>query len=182
MDEREKKQIRIWEIAGILLIAAFGQRWHYLFDTWPDAWTGAISPINESIWEHLKLYLVPTLTFAAVEYLFIRKSARNFLLAKAASLYCMVLVMVVVFTTTYLIIGHDILAISIAIYLVSIALGQWVGYRILTGRPLGKIAAAIGAFAIMLLAGLMVGFTFAPPHIPLFFADPASGLYGIQLK
>jgi hypothetical protein len=47
---------------GILFISLLGSLIHFLYDlSGKSLLVGLIAPINESVWEHLKLPLVPTL-------------------------------------------------------------------------------------------------------------------------
>lgn len=62
MQMEKKKDILIWTVLSSLIIIIIGVIWHFLND-----WLGfipflrAISPVNESVWEHLKLTLWPVL-------------------------------------------------------------------------------------------------------------------------
>jgi hypothetical protein len=51
-----KKQISYWQTAGFVFTGVAGTLLHFLFD-WTDrnVATALFSPVNESIWEHLKL-------------------------------------------------------------------------------------------------------------------------------
>ena len=59
------KQILIWEIIGVCFIIVAGGPLHELFEQsgrwWPVA---LIAAVNESIWEHLKMFFWPALLFA----------------------------------------------------------------------------------------------------------------------
>lgn len=62
MQMEKKKDILIWTLLSSLIIIIIGVIWHFLND-----WLGfipflrAIAPVNESVWEHLKLTLWPVL-------------------------------------------------------------------------------------------------------------------------
>ena len=43
------------------LTAAAGAALHFLYDLWPNALTAILAPVNESVWEHLKLLYWPFL-------------------------------------------------------------------------------------------------------------------------
>jgi hypothetical protein len=78
-----------WELVGIVVIILAGSALHFVFE-WTHYWRPAVvvAAVNESTWEHL-LGFWPGLLFALVEYLFIRKAAHNFWVAKSLGLLAM---------------------------------------------------------------------------------------------
>ena len=56
---------RKWLIIGLLSILA-GSALHFLYDLWPNPLTAVFAPVNESVWEHLKLLYWPFLAAAFV--------------------------------------------------------------------------------------------------------------------
>ena len=48
------KRQRTWWIICFLSILAGSAR-HFLYDLWPNPLTAVFAPVNESVWEHLKL-------------------------------------------------------------------------------------------------------------------------------
>ena len=49
----------IWLVWGIT--ALIGTGWHFLYDWLPFQLVGMVAPVNESVWEHLKLLFWPFL-------------------------------------------------------------------------------------------------------------------------
>lgn len=56
---------RKWWIICFLSILA-GSALHFLYDLWPNPLTAVFAPVNESVWEHLKLLYWPFLAAAFV--------------------------------------------------------------------------------------------------------------------
>ena len=52
----KKKRVWIW-----LLTVGVGTGLHFLHDLWPVPLTAVFAPVNESVWEHLKLLFWPML-------------------------------------------------------------------------------------------------------------------------
>ena len=46
---------RFWLAFGIAVLAGTGL--HFLYDVCPAPLVGLFAPVNESVWEHLKLFL-----------------------------------------------------------------------------------------------------------------------------
>lgn len=72
----------------------------------------------------------------------------------------------------------EILIVDILIFLVAIVAGQLASYKIMTLSSFPKYANIISLIFIVLLASILMLFTFFPPHLPIFF-DGISGTYGL---
>jgi len=176
-----KNKVLAWELAGILFIAVSGSLLHFVFE-----WSGNVTPValfaavNESVWEHLKLAFWPSLVFAAIEYPFLRRETSNFVVAKAAGFSVTPLVIVLVFYSYTTITGRSILVVDISTFVIAVAAGQILSYRIMTLGELSKSLQYASVLALMLLTVAFSLFTYFPPHLPL-FQDSRSGGYGIPV-
>jgi hypothetical protein len=167
-----------WEMVGIPLIFLAGALVHFVFEWSGDlSLVGIFAPVNESVWEHFKLGFWPTCVYAAIEWLFLRGLANNFMTAKAVALYIVPLTIGVVFYAYTAILGEEILAIDILSFLVAVALAQFVSYRILTVSKLPKYTTGISVVIAIFLAVILAAFSFLPPHWPIFM--DSRGFYGI---
>ena len=72
------------------------------------------------------------------------------------------------------IIGEEILIVDILIFLVAITVGQLTSYKIMTSAKLPKYADIISFIFIILLALIIMLFTFYPPHDLTPFLVPAA--------
>jgi hypothetical protein len=174
-----KKRVLVWELGGIAFIVVLGTVLHFAFE-----WSGRAIPIapiaavNESVWEHLKLGFWPALAYAALEYSRFGKSANNFSLAKTLGIYLIPITIVILYYAYTAILGHGLLIVDIAIFVVAVIVGQLVSYKLLIASPLPKRLNLFAPIALVVLGILFVLFTFCPPHLPL-FKDPVTGFYGI---
>jgi hypothetical protein len=174
------KRVLKWELIGILIISIVGSLLHFVFD-WAGKWPpiGAVAAVNESVWEHFKIAFWPALLYAILEYLVIRKSTKNFAIAKAIGIYTIPIVIAIIFYSYTTIMGHSILAIDISSFIVAIAIGQLVSYKILTSQQLPLRTNNLGVILLVLLAIAFIVFTYLPPHLPV-FKDGPTGNYGIM--
>lgn len=62
-----KKELRKCFLIGFVFISVFGTLLHFLYE-WMGAnpIIGLFSPVNESIWEHMKLFFFPMLLFTVI--------------------------------------------------------------------------------------------------------------------
>jgi hypothetical protein len=168
-----------WELFGIIFVFLLGAPLHFLFEwSGESKVVGLIAPVNESVWEHFKLGFWPMCLYAAIEYKFIRGHVNNLLTAKAVAVYIIPVVIGLVFYGYTAITGEEILIVDILIFLVAIAVGQLTSYKIMTLSRLPKYANIVSLILIILLASILMLFTFFPPHLPIFL-DGNTGTYGI---
>ena len=154
---------------------------HFLYDlTGQMTFVGMFAPVNESVWEHLKMLVIPTIAwwgvyyFAKGEEFDINKDTWFFgcLVSLLASLFTMV-----AFYYTYTgALGIESLFLDIFDMLLSVAVGQLLGLHVYKYSK--GIKAGISLLVLAAIVILFAVFTFYPPHIPLFM-DSSTGLYGI---
>jgi len=173
-----KKYVLKWELSGIAFVFMLGALLHFLFEwSGESRIVGLFASVNESVWEHFKQGFWPMCLYAAVEYSFLRGRVSNFLTAKAVAVYMIPIITGLVFYAYTAIIGEEILIVDILIFLVAIVVGQLTCYKIITLVKLPKYTNVVSLFFIILLALILVLFTFYPPRLPIFL--DARGFYGI---
>jgi Family of unknown function (DUF6512) len=175
-----KLKLKKWFLMGWIVSSLLGVLFHFIFDWSKHSYLiGMIAPVNESIWEHLKLLFWPILLYSLVEYFLINKEYTNYLYGKVVGLLLGMAFIIVAFFTYTGIVGDNFIFIDILIYLLSVVVAQFVGYKwTISTKDYGMNR----QFSILVILGLVllfILFTFRPPHIPL-FEDPSTGQYGIN--
>lgn len=150
---------------------ALGVLLHFVFDWLPSPITALISPVRESLWEHLKILFLPLL----LSGLFFSRGGRSPQLTPwLLSLLVVCGLMLAVSYIYHITLGGESMAFDIGLYAALMALGFWLP-RLLW--PLGEWP-GVAWLALLLTALLwvfMVWFTFSPPsHI--LFADLSQGV------
>jgi hypothetical protein len=169
-----------WELIGIPVIFFSGSALHFAFE-----WCGGspllapFAPINESVWEHLKLAFWPAVVYASIEYVAFGKHVAGFGLAKSVGILAMPLCIVLLFYGYKSLLGHHVLWLDILIFLVAVAVGQVSGFLLLAAEhgPAGPGRVALAA--LVLLGLCFAAFSFWPPRLPI-FRDSVTGRYGLQ--
>ncbi len=141
-----------------------------------------LSPVNESPWEHTKLFFMPMLIYFVIGQLTVGKEYPNFMLAHTAVLPLMPLMMLGIYTL-FRAIGIKSLIIDLVNTLLVIAFGMTLSYKLtLTVKPMTGLK--YRAASLVILLGLFIVFTvftYFPPHIPIFL-DSNTFRYGIPLE
>jgi len=174
-----KNKILQWEILGMVFIIIVGSLFHFLFEwlfSWPPI--GAITAVNESVWEHLKLPYWPLVIFSLIEYKFIKEKANNIIIGKNIAAIISIGTILIVFYSYTAILGTELLIIDILSFFLGVIIGQVVSYKILTLNELPRWISIISWIIIIGFGLSLILFTYLPPHLPI-FQDPESGLFGI---
>ena len=153
-------------VLAFVLTALIGTGLHFAYVLCPVAFVGLFAPVNESVWEHLKLLYWPFLAASGVLCFGADDAPRawsGFLLAQ--------LVMPLVLLGTYYSLragfGVENVWVDIALYYLTLALGFWLAYRL---QKSGALAFLSGVLVILvgLYGAALVLFTMAPPNFPIF--------------
>lgn len=173
-----KHSVTAWQTAGFVFTSVLGTLLHFLYDWSGQSVAAALfSPVNESIWEHMKLIYYPMLLFALLEYFAWGKGEPRFWCIKLKGLGLALLLIPVLYYSYTGILGLSVDQVNIAIFFLAAGAGFWLETRLLAGAWPCRLP----TWAALSLLGLMglsfVILTFAPPHIPL-FRDPITGTYG----
>ncbi|MEX1376544.1 MAG: DUF6512 family protein [Eubacteriales bacterium] len=175
----ENKKLLTWQIAGVFAVFTLAAIWHFVYAQVPYKALAVIFPVNESPWEHVKLFFFPAVILYLVQYIFVGKEYKNFAFAHALALLIMPAVMFAMFYGYRLILGiEEKLLYDIIITFIAIALGSFLAYRItISQKEHGKkiYAVMIGVAALLAAQGVL---TFFQPEAPLFY-DKNVDAYGI---
>lgn len=138
-----------------------------------------ISPVNESIFEHSKLVLIPLMLFWMIGYLFLKDTidVNNYFFAMIVSIVFSIVVMVTFYYTYKEIIGSSYLWIDIFDLLLSLFLGQIVANHIYEYSNAINYIVSISVTMIIFL--IYIYLTFKPFKTPFFF-DEKNKIYGIN--
>ena len=178
---KEYKKYTVITIVATIFAIGLGVLWHFLFDlTGENRFVGLFAPVNESVWEHLKILYFPFLITMIAEYYIYGKDAYNFFSSKLFGLTAGLLSIITNYYLTVGAFGINNMAINIGIFTAGVILAYALSYA----RMLKTPAMAGGAweksavFVMMLYLGLFLIFSYLPPHIPL-FRDPSNMKYSV---
>lgn len=153
-------------LAAILL----GVLNHFLYQlSGGAAFVALFCPVNESVWEHLKLLFFPILFVSVIEYLRYRPEAIRFFYYRFLSTLCAIGATVTLFYTYTGIIGRDFFVMDILIFVFSIlfAFCMDAHFYQISIKKMSQTA----TFSLWVVVSLCYFvFTCFPPDIPLFFS------------
>lgn len=167
-----------WELLGFLFIFIFGSIMHFAYSSTHSKIIGLFSPVNESIWEHLKLVLWPSLIFSLIEYSYLKDCVNNFITAKTISIIIAMILIITIFYLYTSILGQNLLFLDILTFALSILIGQLISFKTLILNPANEWVYALSAIILASIIIIFFIFTFSPPRLQIFM-DPKSGNFGI---
>ncbi|MCH5318038.1 MAG: hypothetical protein J1E05_08700 [Eubacterium sp.] len=173
------KKLFKYEVAGFIFVGIFGTLNHFLFELFDSNVIIALfCPVNESVWEHLKLLFFPYFLWTGIEY-FLLKDQRNYFCSKLKGVIFGMIFIVTFFYTYSGVSGNDNTFIDILSFFIGVAIAFIISYEFMrngkSGSPLQENASL---FIFIFISAVFFIFTFAPPLIPL-FEDPQRFTYGI---
>lgn len=175
------KKLFKYELAGFVFVCLLGTASHFFFE-WSrnSVLIGLFCPVNESVWEHLKLLYMPFALWSIIEFIAF-KERKCFFFSRAAGIISGMLLTVFIYYTYTGASGKESMALDIASFIAGTAMAFTVGYIILKNKRLHTaFSETISIILLIIILGLFILFTFAPPLIPL-FEDMESLSYGIPL-
>ena len=143
-----------------------GSLMHFAYNVFSNPIVAVIAPVNESIFEHLKLVLYPMLFVSLIVWYRYKNKDLSFLTAIPISIIVGILSVVLIYYFYYFGLGIESLFLDIFLLLLSIFIGNMSFYwvRVHHIQWSMKISFAI----IIILIILFTFWTFFPPDLPLF--------------
>ncbi len=178
-----KKTVFFWQALGWVFTGIAGVLLHFVFSwTEQSVLVAPFAPVNESIWEHMKLLFFPMVLFAVVESRYIGKEYKNFWCAKLIGTGVGTITIPVMYYTINGIFGTPSTIANIAIFYMATTLGYALEYRLMKKGFVGCKSPKIAIGVLVLMALCFAVWTFMPPQTPLFL-DPITNTYGYyQIK
>ena len=165
---------------SIIVTVGLGILLHFLYELCDkNSFIALFAPINESVWEHLKLIFTPFVFTMSIEYFIYGRKEARFFFSKLVGVAVGMLTTLILFYTYTGILGMTFEVINIIIYVISIICAY--GTALILMNTLKKrcdIVESLSIFTIALICVAFFIFTFYPPEIPL-FRDPTNMTYGI---
>ena len=171
------KRIKMLSVFGMFILCFLT---HFLYNWFPNALFSIFFPVNESIWEHMKMMTSSILLWSVLEYFLYKKyriNHNNF----ALSIFLEITLSIIIFLIIYLPIYHftgSVFILNLIVLFISIYFVNIISYYILNLRPLHKeILSIIGIILLYIIMGIL---TYSPPENYIFL-DTVEKKYGINI-
>ncbi len=167
------------KIVGVFISMILSVILHYLYEWFPNSITSLIAPVNESVWEHMKLIVSANLLFGIMEYIILKKKKieyNNLLLAYAITSVLGVILYLLFYIPLNDFFGYKGYITVILLFIIFTIMGI-INYYLLKKNKItcGK---EIGILLIIVTYYVFGYFTYHPPKLNLFYDYMYKG-YGI---
>ncbi len=164
----EKKYLKI----GVPILFIIGALFHFLYE-WSNNnfFIGLISPINESIWEHTKLSLIPIIIYWTAYYFKNKNIDKdNWFFALLITILSYIILIPTIYYLYTEAFGIHSLIMDILILLISLILSHILGYHIYKHKK-NKVNSVYSILSIILIIIIYIIFTVNPPNLPIFIPN-----------
>lgn len=145
----------------------------------PNIITSFFFPVNESIYEHMKMIYTSIIIFSIIEY-YVLKKLHIYINNVGINAFISGIMNILIFLVIYLpirsLIGENMI-VTLMLLFISIVITEYISYIILTSKH--SINNSIGILLTISMFIILAYFTYYPLHNFLFY-DTANKIYGIK--
>lgn len=173
--------LKKWKKISVIIIYIIAVALHFLYDFIPNNFTASFLPVNESVWEHLKMTLNAYLIFSIVEYIILKTKkiqVSNYIFSILTSSVATIIFTLVLFYPIFYTYGENVIITQI-IYIISIVFGQFLSYKVMIETKNEKTLNILASLIILLLEFFFIYLTFNPRNSEIFIDKPNNkiGIY-----
>mgnify|MGYP004539769011 FL=1 len=171
---------KIITIISMIFIFLIGFIIHNLYEWCPNIVTLILSPVNESVFEHMKMIYTSYIIWIIIKYFILKKyniKENNFLLKELLTFLFNIALFLTIYWPIYSKFGENML-VTLTIYLISIIISQVLNYFIEFKKD-SNVLNIISLLVIFLIYAFTTYLTYNPP-ICKFFLDPTNNSYGLN--
>ena len=164
---------------SIFIIFVFCFVAHFLYDLFPSFLTSIFFPVNESVWEHMKMLVSSIIVWEVILFFVFKKNNyyfSNFLFSVLCTCISSVLIFLIMYYPLYFLFG-DHFIINIVLLFISIFISVNIGFKILNMDDFNF--EFISLILIVFMYIIFGFFTYIPPKYPIFM-DPRDNSFGIS--
>lgn len=171
------KKLKLLSVIGIFLTNFLS---HYVYKFFPNNITAIFFPVNESIWEHMKMLYTSIIIYSFIELIILKKANllyHNFLFMVLFSSILIIPIFLSLYLPFYKMLGEN-LAITIFIMFISICIIEFLSYFILKNKKIPNLT--IFSLMLIIISYIIFGYlTYFPLETELFI-DKVENKYGIN--
>lgn len=172
-------KIFYYEFFGVLFVFLSTIVLKLVYSYFPiNAMSILVGAVNDSIWENIKIMLIPYLFWFAIESCLRLVPFKNLLVSKTISLYSIIIISTLLFRSSQSLYLYDNISIKFIITLIVIVFAFLISYKLMFSNLDFALWNTLSAFMIILVIVMLLGFTINPPQMWI-FKDYCKDIYGI---
>lgn len=173
------KTIKIISIFGIFILSFLT---HFIYNLFPNLLTSIFFPVNESIWEHMKILSTSIILYGIIDYILIKKNnikVNNYKFQLLFTSFISVIIYLIIYLPIYNLYGEN-LFISIFLLFIVYIIISYISYRLLISEEYNLIN-NISPLLIIIMYFIYTYLTYFPINSYIFY-DTTKRIYGIEEK
>lgn len=172
-------KLKVLKLIGIIVAFLLCFPLHFLYDKIPCFLTSVITPVNESIAEHMKILFGSILISGVIQKIIVKVKHlpyKNVCISNFTAALSSIPIFLIMYIPIYKSIGEN-LPVTLIIMLLSIIISEIISYYIMKKEDLKlENVSIIFVITIYIIFGIL---TYFPPQNELFL-DPINLTYGIK--
>lgn len=161
-----KKQSAIFFAVGAVFTLVLGTVGHFFYEwSGENPVVGLFFPVNESVWEHMKLVIFPTALYLGAAALKVR--GHNYALSSFLALFIGAALIPLLFYSYTGLVGRSYLPADIAVFFLSVIAGYAFAFFAHNSKP-RPVLNELAVIGIIAIAVCFFTFTLCPPDFILF--------------
>ena len=171
------KGFKVLGVFGVFILCFV---FHFIYSWFPNVLFSLLFPVNESIWEHMKLIMSSILFYGILEYFLLKKNNilfNNYITSLFLSGVLGIVIFLIIYLPLYGVFGEN-LFLNISVLFIVICICEVISYYVLKSEHydfLGYVS-LIGIIFVYILFAIL---TYYPVKNYLFY-DEAHAKYGIN--
>lgn len=181
VDEKKKelKKFKWLSVVGFFVISIIGTILHFTYEfSGGNLIVATFSAVNESIWEHLKIAVMPVLLWTIIELFVLKYRPDNLWTSVFSKIITNMFLIVILYYISLFVIGTHNPQVAIAIFYFSILVSQIVGIIVMNIEKVNVNIEEAAKYAVLFIFLLFIFFTFLPPKAQV-FKDEVTQTYGV---
>ncbi|MDE7390699.1 MAG: hypothetical protein K2M82_07155 [Lachnospiraceae bacterium] len=179
LDYPTSHTLSMLDIMGVFAVFLAASALHFVYKlSGEETWAIIFGAVNESTWEHIKIFTLPYVLWSFIELAYVRMPFKRFVVSKVMSLYFLMLSIPLFFYGYTSVLGHSILWLDILSGFVFTALSFVISYKLMSSSVGIERLFYLSLAMLIIYYFMFAYFTAVPPKMFL-FKDPVTGGYGI---
>lgn len=133
-----------------------------------NAFVGIFSAVNESVWEHSKLFILPLFLVGLIELRLVKDVAKVLWTKLIEFMFMSLFITAFFYTYTGALGVSEVLVVDIASFVIAVVVGQYISFKMLSSKNKAPVDKYISAALLTLIFAAFSYFTFNPPAYPIF--------------
>lgn len=152
---------------------------HFAYNFFPNTITSILFPVNESIFEHMKIIFTSTLIYGLIDYTLLKLNNikfNNFIFQLIFTSFISIPIFLIIYLPIRFILG-EYLILTLLLLFITYLISSIISYNILKSKSI-PILNIISIPLIIIIYSIFTYFTYNPPK-NFFFLDTLTNSYGI---